>query len=72
MNPPSFNDLKESIEYRLEQTNELLVELEYEVVECSADEFYGYISRDTHHGSAVSIRDIIGNEYLMFHERWWR
>jgi len=68
MNPPSFQDLKESIEYRLEQTNELLGELEYEVVECNADEFYGYISRDTHHGSAVSVRDIIGNEYLMFHE----
>ena len=68
MSPPSFEDLKESIEYRLEQTNEILGELEYDVAECTADEFYGYISRDTHHGLAVTIRDIIGNEYLMFHE----
>jgi hypothetical protein len=68
MGPPSFDELKESIEYRLEQTNELLGELEYDVTECSADEFYGYISRDTHHGKAVTVRDIIGNEYLMFHE----
>lgn len=68
MGPPSFQEMKESIEYRLEQTNELLGELEYDVVECSADEFYGYISRDSHHGPAVTVRDIIGNEYLMFHE----
>jgi len=68
MNPPAFTELKESIEYRLEQTNEILEELEYEVAECGADEFYGYISRDAHHGKAVTIRDIIGNEYLMFHE----
>jgi len=68
MNPPAFDELKESIEYRLEQTNEILGELEFEVAECSAEEFYGYISRDTHHGKAVTVRDIIGNEYLMFHE----
>src|SRR4030042_149854 len=68
MNPPAFTELKESIEYRLGQTSEILEELEYEVAECSADEFYGYISRDAHHGKAVTIRDIIGNEYLMFHE----
>jgi hypothetical protein len=68
MGPPSFEDLKESIDYRLQQTGEILGELEYELADCSADEFYGYISRDTHHGSAVTVRDIIGNEYLMFHE----
>ena len=68
MNPPAFTELKESIEYRLGQTSEILEELEYEGAECSADEFYGDISRDAHHGKAVTIRDIIGNEYLMFHE----
>ena len=68
MNPPTFDEMKESIEYRLEQTSEILGELEYDVAECTADEFYGYISRDTHHGLAVTVRDIIGNEYLMFHE----
>ena len=68
MGPPSFKELKESIEYRLDQTGEILGELEYEVAECTAEEFYGYISRDAHHGKAVTVRDIIGNEYLMFHE----
>jgi hypothetical protein len=68
MNTLAFEDIKVAIEYRLEQIYEILGELEYEYMECSAQEFYDYVVGETFTEGRVTMRDILGNEYLMLHE----
>jgi hypothetical protein len=68
MNVPAFEEIKETIENRLDQTYEILGELEYEYLECSAKEFYDYITGETFTSDRTTFRDILGNEYLMLHE----
>ena len=67
MKSPAFPEVREAIEYRLEQINELLGELEYEYEEYTAQEFYDYLSGEIFCGDKVTLLDIIGNEYLMIH-----
>ncbi|MCW4050297.1 MAG: hypothetical protein NWE89_11250 [Candidatus Bathyarchaeota archaeon] len=68
MNPPAFEEIKETIEARLQQTIELLGELEFQVNTCTAREFYDYLTGETFSGDKITLRDILGNEYLILHE----
>ena len=67
MAAPSYDELREMIEFRLTQTNELLDEFEYEVIKCTPEEFYAFLSGDKISNERVTLRDIIGNEYMMVH-----
>ena len=67
MATPSYDELKEMIEFRLNQTHELLEEFDYELNKCNAEEFYAFLSGDKISNERVTLRDIIGNEYLMVH-----
>ncbi|MBN2333972.1 hypothetical protein JXL21_00330 [Candidatus Bathyarchaeota archaeon] len=68
MGNPSFDDVKESIEYRLEQIYELLGELEFDLNKCTARELYDYMTGETFTGDKTTLRDVIGSEYLLLHE----
>ena len=67
MAAPPYEELKEMIEFRLNQTHELLEEFDFELQKCDAEQFYGFLSGDKISNERVTIRDIIGNEYLMVH-----
>ena len=64
---PPYEELEEMITFRLTQTNELLDEFEYEVNKCTPEEFYAFLSGDKISNERVTIRDIVGNEYMMVH-----
>lgn len=68
MSTLAFESIKNAIEYRLDQIYEILGELEYEYIKCSALEFYDYVIGETFTEGRVTMRDILGNEYLMLHE----
>jgi hypothetical protein len=68
MKAPPFDEIKDTIENRLEETNELLGELEYEYHEITAKQFYDYLTGDTFSEDKTTLRDVLGNEYLMVHE----
>ena len=67
MAPPPYDELEEMITFRLTQTNELLDEFEYEVIKSTPEEFYAFLSGDKISNERVTLRDIIGNEYMMVH-----
>ena len=67
MATPSYDDMKEMIEFRLTQTYELLEEFDYEINKCTPDEFYAFLSGDKISNEKVTLRDIVGNEYMMVH-----
>ena len=64
---PPYEELAEMLEFRLNQTHELLDEFEYEVNKCTPEEFYAFLSGDKITNERVTLRDIIGNEYMMVH-----
>ncbi len=68
MTAPSYEEMAETIEARLEQAAELLGELEYPLMEFTAQEFYDYLTGETFTGDRITLRQILGNEYLMLHE----
>ncbi len=68
MEAPPFEEIKESIESRLEETNEMLGELEYPYHKIKANLFYDFLAGETFIGDKTTIRDTLGNEYLMIHE----
>ena len=70
MDSPSFDEVKDSIEYRLGQVYELLDELEYQLNKCTSREFYDYMTGETYTGDKVTLLDVIGNEYLLLHEAY--
>jgi hypothetical protein len=67
MAAPPYEEIQEMIEFRLNQTHELLEEFEYELNKCDAEQFYAFLSGDKISNEKVTLRDIIGNEYLMVH-----
>ena len=67
MAAPPYEELEEMITFRLTQTNELLDEFEYEVIKSTSEEFYAFLSGDKISNERVTLRDIIGNEYMMVH-----
>jgi hypothetical protein len=68
MRAPDFDDVKEAIEYRIEDITEMLAPLEYEYAEFTAEEFYRFLKGDIFTPESVTLRDILGNEYLMVHK----
>lgn len=70
MGAPSFEEVKDNIEYRLGQVYELLDELEYQLNKCTSREFYDYMTGETFTGNQTTLLDVIGNEYLLLHEAY--
>ena len=70
MSSPSFDEVKENIEYRLDQVYELLDELEYQLNKCTPRELYDYMTGETYSGDNITLLDVIGNEYLLLHEAY--
>ena len=67
MAAPSFEEIAEIIEFRLNQVIELLNEIEYELNTCTPRELYDYLTGETFKDSKVTFRDRLGNEYLFLH-----
>lgn len=67
MAPPPYDEVKEIVEFRLNQTYELLEEFEYELQKASPDNFYSFLLGDKIANKRVTVRDILGSEYLMVH-----
>jgi hypothetical protein len=67
MAAPPYEEVKEMIEFRLKQTYELLEEFDYELNKCTSEEFYTFLSGDKISNERVTLRDIVGNEYMMVH-----
>ncbi len=70
MGSPSFDEVKDNIEYRLGQVYELLDELEYQLNRCTPRELYDYMTGETYTGDRITLLDVIGNEYLLLHEAY--
>ena len=67
MGAPSFEEIKEIIEFRLNQVFELLNEFEFEVNTCTPNELYEYLTGENFRDSKITFRDRLGNEYLLLH-----
>jgi len=67
MASPSYDEVKEIVEFRLNQTHELLEEFEYDLHKCNPEEFYAFLLGDKIANKRVTVRDILGSEYLMLH-----
>lgn len=67
MASPPYDEVKEIVEFRLNQTHELLEEFEYDLKKCSPDEYYAFLLGDKIANKRVTVRDILGSEYLMLH-----
>lgn len=67
MASPPYDEVKEIVEFRLNQTHELLEEFEYDLHKCNPKEFYAFLLGDKIANKRVTVRDILGSEYLMLH-----
>jgi hypothetical protein len=67
MAAPSFEEIQEIIEFRLNQVIELLNEFEYELNTCTTRELYDYLNGENFKESRITFRDRLGNEYLLLH-----
>jgi hypothetical protein len=64
---PPFEEIKEIIEFRLNQVYELLNEIEYELNTCTPEELYTYLTGENFKNTKITLRDRVGNEYLLLH-----
>ena len=64
---PSYEEILEVIEFRLNQVIELLNEFEYELNACTSRELYDYLTGTNFKDSRITFRDRLGNEYLFLH-----
>lgn len=67
MAAPSYEEIKEIIEFRLNQVIEVLNEFEYELNACTPRELYDYLNGENFRESRITFRDRLGNEYLLLH-----
>jgi hypothetical protein len=67
MGAPSFEEIQEIIEFRLNQVFELLNEFEFELNTCTPKELYDYLTGENFRESKITFRDRLGNEYLLLH-----
>ena len=67
MGAPSFEEIQEIIEFRLNQVFELLNEFEFELNTCTPKELYDYLTGENFRDSKITFRDRLGNEYLLLH-----
>ena len=67
MAAPSYEEIEEVIEFRLNQVIELLEEFEYELHRCTARELYDYLIGENFKEKKFTFRERLGNEYLLLH-----
>jgi len=67
MAAPSYEEILEIIEFRLNQVIELLNEFEYELNACTSRELYDYLNGKNFKDSRITFRDRLGSEYLLLH-----
>ena len=67
MAAPSYEEILEIIEFRLNQVIELLNEFEYKLNACTSRELYDYLTGENCMDSRITFRDRLGNEYLLLH-----
>jgi hypothetical protein len=67
MSVPSYEEILEIIEFRLNQVIELLNEFEYELNACTSRELYDYLIGENFKDNKITFRDRLGNEYLLLH-----
>ena len=67
MAAPSYEEILEIIEFRLNQVIELLNEFEYELNACTSKELYDYLTGENFKDTKITFRDRLGNEYLLLH-----
>ena len=67
MAAPTYEEIKEVIEFRLNQVIELLEEFEYELNKCTSRELYDYLIGENFKEKKITFRDRLGNEYLLLH-----
>ena len=67
MAAPSYEEILEIIEFRLNQVIELLNEFEYELNACTSRELYDYLTGKNFKDTKITFRDRLGNEYLLLH-----
>ncbi|MGB9693855.1 MAG: hypothetical protein ACPLYF_03330 [Fervidobacterium sp.] len=56
------------IENRIETTKRALRSIGYIVKEVSAQEFYDYMTGEIFSEDTTTLKDVLGNEYLLVHE----
>jgi hypothetical protein len=67
MAAPSYEEIEEVIEFRLNQVIELLEEFDYELNKCTAKELYDYLIGKSFKEEKLTFRERLGNEYLLLH-----
>lgn len=67
MAAPTYEEIVEIIDFRLNQVIELLNEFEYELNACTSKELYDYLNGEKFKDSKITFRDRLGNEYLFLH-----
>jgi hypothetical protein len=61
-------DLSEEIEARIRQTKKALKKIGYTPEDISAREFYDYMTGEIFSEDTTTLKDVLGNEFLMVHE----
>jgi len=56
------------IHSRISKGREALKEFGYDSVDVSAEEFYDYMTGEIFSDDPTTLRDVLGNEYIMIHE----
>ena len=56
------------IETKIRKAEEALKKIHYSQEQISAREFHDYTTGETFSGDTTTISDVLGNEFLMFHE----
>jgi hypothetical protein len=56
------------IETKIREAEEALKKVHYSQEQISAKEFHDYMTGETFSGDTTTISDVLGNEFLMFHE----
>lgn len=56
------------IDTRIKKAKEALKQFGYDPVDVSAKEFYDYMTGEIFSDDPTTLRDVLGNEYIMIHE----
>jgi len=60
--------MSSEINARIRKAAEALKQFGYETVDVSAKEFYDYMTGEIFSDDPTTIRDVLGNDYIMIHE----
>jgi hypothetical protein len=64
----STQGVYDKINSKIKKAEEILLQLGYETVGLSSEEFYDYMTGETPTGYVVTINDVLDNEFFMVHE----